>query len=66
MESTVAIHHPMDHEHQMPVAEAVRSERTKAKTTRRIRSVKVAVMNWRMALTPRRMPSAINLADTMK
>ncbi len=35
-----------------PVAEPVQPERTDARTTRRIRSVKVAAMNWRIALTP--------------
>lgn len=66
MESTVAIVQPMGHAHHMPMAEFTRDESTKAKTTRRIRSVKVAVIKERMAPSPRRMPSAINLAEITK
>lgn len=62
----MAIVQPMGHAYHMPVADLVRSERTKARITRRIRSVKVAVMNWRMALIPLRTPSATNLRDTTK
>lgn len=36
---------PIGHAHQMPIAELVKSERTKVKTTRRIKSVNVAAMN---------------------
>ena len=57
---------PMGHAHHIPTDACVQAERTKANNTRRIRSVKVATINWRMALTPLRMPSATNLADTVK
>ena len=57
---------PIGHAHQMPIAELTKSERTKAKTTRRIKSVNVAAMNWRMAITPLSIPSATNVTDTTK
>ena len=62
----MAIVQLIGHAHHMPIALCVCPERTKAKTTRRTKSVNVAVMNWRMALIPRSMPSATNLADTAK
>ena len=66
MESIVAMLQPIGQEHQMPVAEFVIPDRTKDKTTRRIRSVKVAAINCFIALVPRRMPSATSLAETAK
>ena len=57
---------PTGQEHQMPMEEPVHRERAKERTTRRIRSVKVAVINLSMALIPLRMPSATSLADTTK
>lgn len=62
----MAIVHPTGHAHQIPNALPVRPDRKKAKKTRRIRSVKVAAMNWRIALMPRRTPSAASFADTTK
>ena len=64
MESTVATVHPMGQAHQIPVAPRAVADRTNARITRRIRSVKVAVMNCFIMPVPRRMPSATSLADT--
>ena len=66
MEMTVATVQPMGHAHQMPVEASAVPDRTKASTTRRIRSVKVAAMNWRIFPVPRRIPSATSLAETTK
>ena len=64
MESTVAMHQPMGHAHQIPVAPRAVLENTKAITTRRIKSVKVAIMNCFIMPAPRRIPSATNFAET--
>lgn len=66
MESTVAVVQPMGHANHMPSAEFVQPDKRKARVTRKIRSVKVATMNCRIALAPRRMPSATNLVDIAK
>ena len=62
----MAMVQPIGQAAHMPRAESVQSERKQASTTRRIRSVKVAVINCLMALMPRKMPSATNLEDTTK
>ena len=56
---------PIGHAHQMPMAPN-RSEKKKASTTRRIRSVKVAAINAFMAPAPRSTPSVTSFADTTK
>ena len=66
MDSTVAIDQPIGHAAQIPVEEWVILDNIKANITRRIKSVNVATINWRMALVPRRTPSATNLADITK
>ena len=66
MEMAVAIVQPTGHANQIPMALCVRSDRRNAKITRSAKSVKVAAINCRMALMPRRIPSAISLADTNK
>ena len=65
-ERAAAMDQPTGHANQMPVAEPVRSEKAKARTTRRIRSVKVAIIKRVMALVPRRTPSATSLAEMTK
>ena len=62
----MAILQPMGQESQIPVAAFNMSDRTKERITRRIRSVKVAAINCFMALVPRRIPSAVSLAETTK
>ena len=57
---------PTGHAHQIPVAPSAVRERTIARTTLRIRSVKVEAMNLPIRLAPRRIPSATSLADTTK
>ena len=66
MEIPVPTVQPIGQAHQILNALCVRLERKNAKTTRSIKSVKVAVMNWRMALIPRRIPSATSFEDTTK
>ncbi len=62
----VATHHPIGHAHQIPVAPSAVFEKTNAKTTRRMRSVKVATMNLLIIPAPRRIPSATSFAETTK
>ena len=65
-ESTVATDQPMGQAHQIPVAPSTVRESTEASTTRKRRSVKVAIMKRSMEPMPRRMPSATSLAETTK
>ena len=66
MDKTVAIHQPTGHAHQIPIEEFVQAENRNARTTRSIRSVNVAAINWRIALIPRRTPSAASFAEITK
>ncbi len=66
MEIVMAIVHPTGHANHMPMEFFVRSDKKNAKNTRRIKSVKVAAINWRIALTPRRIPSAASFAEIIK
>ena len=66
MDSTVAIDQPIGHAAQIPVEEWVILDNIKANITRRIKSVNVAIINWRMAPSPRRTPSATSFAETTK
>ena len=66
MERHIAIDQLMGQAHQIPVADPIHPDSTKDRITRRPRSKKVAAMNWPMAPTPRRMPSATSFADTTK
>ena len=62
----MAITQPMGQAHQIPVdCSAVRESRI-ASITRRIRSVKVAVINCRIMPAPRSTPSVASLAETTK
>ena len=66
MDKSVPASHPIGHEHQMPVAPRAVLEKQKARSTRNIRSVKVAVMKFFIMPAPRKIPSATNLAETIK
>lgn len=57
---------PLGHAHQIPVAPRAVFEKTRARATRRIRSVKVAIMNRTISPEPRRMPSATSFAEITK
>ena len=66
MDSAAAADHPIGHAHQIPMEPKEVFDRTIARTTRRIRSVKVAIMNSFIIPAPRRMPSAANFAEITK
>ena len=60
------MHQPTGHAIQMPVEPSAVALSTAAMPTRKIRSVKVAIMNRTIRPQPRRMPSATSLTDTTK
>lgn len=62
----MAVVQPMGQAHHIPAADWVSPESKKARSTRSIRSVKVAAINCPIAPAPLRMPSATNFADTAK
>ena len=62
----VAIVQAIGQAHQMPTDFRAVAEKPNASTTRRIRSVKVAVINWFILPLPLRIPSATSLVDTTK
>ena len=63
---TVAMLHPIGHELHIPIGELNAPDKMKASTTRRMRSVNVAIMNCFIALEPRSIPSAVSFVDTTK
>ena len=66
MDSTVATVHPIGHAHQIPVAPRIVLDRTYARTTRKTRSVKVAIIKFFIVPAPLNIPSATNYADITK
>ena len=62
----VAMLHPIGQELHIPIGELKAPDNMKARTTRSIRSVNVAIMNFFIALEPRSIPSAVSLVDTTK
>ena len=66
MDSAAATHHPIGHAHQIPVAPSAVLEKQKASNTRRIKSVKVAIINFFIIPAPLKIPSATNFAETTK
>ena len=62
---TVAMVQPIGHASQMPV-DANGIDKTLARTTRKARSVKVAVINFVIIPAPRRTPSDTSFSDTTK
>ena len=66
MDNVVATHQPTGHAHQIPVAHSAVLENTKASTTRRIRSVKVATIKFFISPAPLKIPSATSFAETTK
>jgi len=60
---TVATDHPTGQEHQIPVAPRPVFDRRIDRTTRRIRSVKVAAIKAFIRLAPLRIPSATSLVE---
>lgn len=66
IDRAVAINHPIGHAHHIPVAPRLVFASKIASTTRRMRSVKVAIMNGFIAPEPRSTPSAANFAATTK
>lgn len=66
MDKSVPASHPIGHAHQIPAAPRAVLEKQNARRTRKIRSVKVAAMKFFIMPAPRNMPSATNLAETIK
>ena len=62
----VAIVQPIGHAHQIPVATSNVLEKQNANTTRRIRSVKVAIIKYFISPAPLKIPSATSFAETTK
>ena len=58
------MHQPTGQEHQIPVEPRAVLDRTTDRTTRRIRSVKVLIMNLPIMPEPRRTPSATSFTET--
>ena len=61
----IATVQPMGHAHQIPMEPKTLAS-PMASATRRIRSVKVAIMKFFIRPAPRRMPSATSFAETTK
>ena len=66
MDSTAAVHQPTGQAHQMPVEPSAVPYSSKSSTTSRIRSAKVATMNWFIIPAPRSTPSDTSLAEMTK
>ena len=66
MEKIIAMVQPIGHAHQMPVAPRAVPDNTKARTTRKIKSVNVAIINCFIIPAQRRIPSATSFTETTK
>ena len=62
----VAVIHPTGQAIQMPVVPSAVFDKMTANMTRRIRSVKVVIINFPIIPAPRRIPSATSFAEITK